>query len=273
MDSEKAKVKGKTKSNKDKDKDKDKDKKDKKDGKEAKGKLPKKFPTPRAFFNNASAAAINDPSVTRAAFIAKGATIKKEDSEKMWSDIIDACYIIVRFSARPDKFMKRIKKVKDRDLSALIRGSMNFLKSFEKTYGVRATQLQASFPDIISHFKSGLYNLGCNVQRFVPEEIIPIQYQFPGSAPVVPKAYKELKVGEDAKIAKTAYRQLVEAITKAFGGEKAVVNETIYNASLNFNIAGFVQDLPHPDIVENRLVENLLLEVESDEEEENEAEA
>jgi len=169
-------------------------------------------------YNDIYSALIVDPKAIRETLI------KREDASVL-SKIAE---YIVEIGPRPDRILLKLNSrlsVKP-EIAQKITLRINELNNFIKKHNIRATQFQAAFPDLILKVREFVIGNGGTLQRFVADSILPIEFQFPGSGPVLPQEFKDAE----------HYGKFNEALTKALSQGQQEVNWTIVSKSLEWSI-------------------------------------
>jgi len=169
-------------------------------------------------YNEISSALIVDPKAIRETLLGK-------EPADVLTRIAEH---IVFIGPRPDRVTAKLNTrvaIKTETLNK-INQRIQDLSSFIKKHSIRATQFQAAFPDLILKIRDNVNKNKGVLQRFVPDSILPLLYQFPGSGPVVPDEFR----GEDH------YGAFNIALTKALSQNQQDVNWTIVNKSLEWSI-------------------------------------
>jgi len=136
--------------------------------------------------------------------------------------------MIVEIGPRPDKIAIKIMsrtQVK-KEVAEKINLRIQEINTFIKKHNIRATQFQAAFPDLILRCRVNLMKNNAPLQRFVPDEILPIIFQFPGSGPVLPNEFRN----------SDHYGVFNVALTKALSQNTQEVNWSIINKTLEWSI-------------------------------------
>jgi len=181
-------------------------------------------------YNDIYSALIVDPKAIREVILTK-------ESKEILAKIAE---YIVEIGPRPDRITAKLStrvSVKQ-DILTKINIRVNEINTFTKKHNIRATQFQAAFPDLIVKARLVIKNNGGNLQRFVPDNILPILYQFPGSGPIVPEDLRD----------ENHYGLFNIALTKALSQGTQDVNWTIVQKSLEWVIR--VEDLEEDKVKE-----------------------
>jgi len=135
---------------------------------------------------------------------------------------------IVTVGPRPDKTLAKLARRSNIAPATVtkIREKVGAISAFIARVGIRATQFQAAFPDLILRVRESIMKGGGVLQRFVPETTLPILFQFPGSGPVLPDDYRD----------EEHYGAFNIALTKALSQGQNEVNWTIVHKSLEWKI-------------------------------------
>jgi len=169
-------------------------------------------------YNDIYSSLIVDPKAIRETLI------KKEDLQTLTK----IAEYIVEVGPRPDKIIAKLNtrlSVKP-EISQKIMTRVNEINAFIKKHNIRATQFQAAFPDLILKVREYILEQNGNLQRFVADSILPIEFQFPGSGPVVPSDFRNNE----------HYGKFNEALTRALSQGTQEVNWTIVAKSLEWAI-------------------------------------
>jgi len=136
--------------------------------------------------------------------------------------------MIVEIGPRPDKIASKIlsRSIVKKEIADKINIRVQDINTFIKKHNIRATQFQAAFPDLILRCRVNLMKNNAPLQRFVPDDVLPLIFQFPGSGPVLPL---DLKNSEH-------YGNFNIALTKALSQNTQEVNWSIVNKTLEWSI-------------------------------------
>lgn len=154
-----------------------------------------------------------------------------DEAKKIISRI---CTLIVILGPNPDRAYVRIRQrlavsgSKDTkaldyvlELNKLLRDAQN------KVAGLRGTQVQAALPDLIYQSRKFLMDKGLwTPQAFIKSDLLPVEYQFPGAAPIIPQEHLD------------AYPEFAEAFSMAISQNKRHANEQIVKQSMAWRIVG-----------------------------------
>lgn len=180
----------------------------------------------------------------------------KEDAKVLYA-IAEA---IVVTGPKPDKTLNRLnKRVGVKESSAeKIRVKARTILAFVAKYAIKGTQFQAAFPDYIWKVRRDYLDINAPLQRFCGDTVLPIEFQFPGSGPILPLEYRKME----------HYGVFVEALTKALSQGKQETNWLIANKSIEWVVKitdpRFTRDYKSPEKDE---VKSLTLGEEGNEEE------
>jgi hypothetical protein len=127
------------------------------------------------------------------ALIVDPKAIRENISKKEHTDVLARIAAdIVEIGPRPDRVQAKLQSrisVKP-EIAQKITTAINEVTGFIKRYNIRATQFQAAFPDLILKCRVKLIKANAVLQRFVPDEVLPLVFQFPCSGHVLTNEYK-----------------------------------------------------------------------------------
>jgi len=169
-------------------------------------------------YTDISSALIVDPRAIRERLLSV-------EDKKIISDIAEC---VISVGPRPDRVLAKLatRTLVPIDIANKIRTRTEKIDTFCKKHSIRGTQFQAAFPDLIFKGREKLIKDNVKLQRFCPDEILPLIFQFPGSGPIIPDIYRS----EDN------YGQFNVELTKALSQGKLNVNWTIINKSLEWRV-------------------------------------
>jgi len=129
---------------------------------------------------------------------------------------------------RADRVLVKEDKITDTDKRRNIISLANRIVDFENDNSVRGTQVQAAFPDLILSTRRKLIKAGAQLQVFVDESVIPLEYQFPGSGPVIPQKF----------IDDGSYAEFMEKLSRTLSKGTKGAREDIVKASVSWRLTG-----------------------------------
>lgn len=163
-------------------------------------------------------ALVVDPKVIRE-------TIQRSVEVSELKSIADSIVFVgPRYDKLRTKLEKRTSLTASTKQKILKRASQ--IEDFCNKHSVRGTQVQAAFPDLILSSRRKLLAKGVKLQRFVPDSVLPLEYQFPGVGPVLEEKYKT----EDH------YIQFTKDLTRILSQGRFSWNEAIVRNSLLWTI-------------------------------------
>jgi hypothetical protein len=133
---------------------------------------------------------------------------------------------IVTVGPKPDKTLARLSKRSNIPVITInkVRTKVQTIMAFISKYAIKGTQFQAAFPDYIWKVRRDLLDAGAVLQRFCSEIVLPIEFQFPGSGPILPFNYRTME----------HYGAFCEALTKALSQGQQEVNWLIAKKSIQW---------------------------------------
>lgn len=135
---------------------------------------------------------------------------------------------VVTIGPRPDRVRAKLNRVSNvsNDIKKLILSHAQRLDKFQKDNSIRITQFQAAFPDLIYAYRLEIKGKGGPLQRFVDDSVLPIEYQFPGSGPILPKKYRT----------ESHYFKFQERLSFVLSQGQLEMNRNIVQASIEWYI-------------------------------------
>jgi hypothetical protein len=172
------------------------------------------------------------------------ATIRQEiiSGTTNLADLSRIATLITLFGVNPNKSRGRILRtqanidIKSKAIKLLDELVVR-LSNLKANSIVRGTQFQAAFPDLILASRQFLISKNWVPQRFVEEDVLPLEFQFGGSGPIIPDALFQ------------GYRDFCEEFTEKISQGKSTVNKEIMEQSLRWRLKQVSRTVARPDML------------------------